>query len=441
VNAPQAGHAQLLRLATLVELGDRARTLRGPELRYLIVNDTFAVAPYRKAALWLDGALAAVSGVAAPEKTSPYARWLVARLRAGSARAIHEPTVVTAAMLGGKPAEWDEWFAPEAVWVPIADPRGGHSGGLLLGRDEPWHPAELQLLASLSGVYGMAIAADELPRRRRRWRLGGHALRLAAVAAVVALAFVPVRSSVLAPAEIVARAPFSVRAPFEGVVESVRVRPNAPVKSGDLLVVLDTTERRARAEVSQKAIEIARAELGEATQLGLSDPRAKGRIAVLQGKLAQAELEAAYNRDMLARAEVRAPADGIAVFDDAEQWTGHPVVLGERIMVIGPPRSLDLDIAVPVAEILAVAEDAEMVFFPNTAPDSPERGHLTETGYAAQPTGDGLLAYHWRARLENAGGGLRLGLKGTAKVFGPTRPFVLWALRRPLAAVRAWLPF
>ena len=55
------------------------------------------------------------------------------------------------------------------------------------------------------------------------------------------------------------------------------------------------------------------------------------------------------------------------------------------------------------------------------------------------PTVDGGLAYNFRAHLDDAAGGLRLGLKGTAKIFGPPRPFLLWVLRRPLAVVREWL--
>ncbi len=435
------GQAQLLRLSALVDLERRSRQARGAELGYLMVNDSFSVAPYRQAALWLHGTLATVSGVAAPERTAPYARWLHRALAAASSREETAPRLVDAGKLGLRADDWAEWFPPEAVWVPLPDPRGGVSGGLMLGRDEPWHPAELHLLETLAGAYGMAVAAADLPARRRNWRIGRRLLWGAAACAIAALAFVPIRSSVLAPAEIVALAPVPIRAPFDGVIDTVRVRPNAPVHRGDLLLALDTTERRARAEVTQKALEIARAELAEAAQLGLSDPRAKGRIAVLQGKLGQAELEAAYDRDILARAEVRAPVDGIAVFDDADQWTGHPVALGERIMLLAPPRSLEIDIAVPVADILAVPEDAEIVFFPNTAPDNPARGRLRETGYAAQVGGDGVLAYTWRGRLTVPEIGLRLGLKGTAKVYGPPRPFILWALRRPLAAIGAWLPF
>jgi hypothetical protein len=38
---------------------------------------------------------------------------------------------------------------------------------------------------------------------------------------------IPVRASMLAPAEIAAAAPFAVRAPFDGVVDAIRI--SAPI--------------------------------------------------------------------------------------------------------------------------------------------------------------------------------------------------------------------
>jgi len=108
-------------------------------------------------------------------------------------------------------------------------------------------------------------------------------------------------------------------------------------------------------------------------------------------------------------------------------------------MVIAPSRSADLDIRVPVAQVVTFAADAEIVFFPNVSPDQPSRGHLVYAGYGSAPGADGVLSYLFRAHLDNTQDGLRLGLKGTAKLFGPRRPFLLWVLRRPLAVVSEWL--
>lgn len=438
MNAP-AVNPQLLRLSALIDLQQRAGQARGAELGYLIVNDTMQVVPYQQAALWRDGRVSAVSGVAAPEAGGPYPRWLQDVL----ARAVKLPADDAAVLtvdpeaVGLTPSAWTEWFPAHAVLLRLPDPRGGLSGALLLGRADPFHPGETQLLAAIAGTYGLAMAAADLPRRRVGHRTLRHWLQGAAVLAVVAASFAPVRSSVLAPAEIVAAAPSPIRAPFDGVVDAVHVTPNQPVHKGDNLLSFETTERRAKAEVASKALEIARAEFTEASQQAFNDPQAKARLALLQAKVDQARLEADYNREMLARAEVAAPSDGVAVFDDAHQWIGRPVALGERIMVLAPPSSTRLDIAVPVADVVTFEQRAEVVFFPNIAPDHPAHGSLASVGYAANVSPDGVLSYTARAALD--GDGLRLGLKGTAKIYGPRRPFILWVLRRPLAVAREWL--
>ncbi len=441
MNAP-AVNPQLLRLSALLDLERRTREVIGPELTYLMANDTALVVPYQQSALWRRDSLVAVSGVAIPEASGPYARFLKTALAASARLAAKEtgiPLLVDAGMLGIQPDEWAAWFPPAAVFVPLPDPRGGLSGGLLLGRQDPFHPAELHLLGAIGGTYGMALAATELPRRRRRNMRLRHVLQAAAVVLLIAAGFAPVRSSVLAPADIVAAAPYPVRAPFDGVVGTVHVKPNQLVHKGDRLVSLETTERQAKAEVSDKALEIARAEYAEASQQAFTDAQAKGRLSLLRTKIEQAQLEADYNRAVLARSELMAQDDGVAVFDDEHQWIGRPVVLGERIMVLAPPSSNELDIAVPVADVVTFEPDAGVVFFPNITPDRPAYGKLRSVGYAAVVNGEGLLAYTARATLDAGSDPLRLGLKGTAKIYGPTRPFALWVLRRPLAVVREWL--
>lgn len=441
MNAP-AINPQLLRLSALLDLERRAREAKGPELTYLMANDTAIVVPYQQAALWRRDSLIAVSGVAMPESSGPYARFLKTALAAAAKQAAGDtaaPFAVDGAVLGIPPSDWAAWFPQAAVFIPLPDPRGGLAGGLLIGRQDPFHPAELQLLGAIGGTYGLALAASELPRRRRRNLRARHMLQAAAVVLLIAAGFAPVRSSVLAPADVVATAPFPIRSPFDGVVATVHVVPNQFVHKGDRLVSLETTERQAKTEVSDKALEIARAEYAEASQQAFSDAQAKGRLALLRTKIEQAQLEADYNRAVLARSELTAPSDGVAVFDDANQWIGRPVMLGERIMVVAPATSNALDIAVPVADVVTFDPAADVVFFPNIAPDHPAYGKLHSVGYAPTVNAEGLLAYTARANLDSTSDALRLGLKGTAKIYGPPRPFALWVLRRPLAVVREWL--
>ena len=62
----------------MVHLARRAREARDtPELDFIAVNESHALAPYRQAALWYPGkGITALSGVVSPEANAPYVQWL-----------------------------------------------------------------------------------------------------------------------------------------------------------------------------------------------------------------------------------------------------------------------------------------------------------------------------------------------------------------------------
>jgi pyruvate/2-oxoglutarate dehydrogenase complex dihydrolipoamide acyltransferase (E2) component len=245
-----------------------------------------------------------------------------------------------------------------------------------------------------------------------------------------------VRQSTIAPAEIVPAEPAPIRAPVEGVIDAVLVAPNEVVRTGQPLVRLDRIALVTRAEVAEKSLEMARAEYQVASQQALNDQRAKARMPLLSAKIDQQTAELALARDTLARAIMTAPRDGIAVFDGAVDWIGKPVALGERIMLIAAAADSLLEIQVPAGDVVGFAEGSDIRFFSNLAPDTPVAGTITFASYATTLTQDGIAAYTYRARLERSD---RLGLKGSAKLYGPEKPLALWLLRKPIAAVRQWL--
>lgn len=65
-------------LIVLLDLARRARRAASvPELRFMAVNDSHSLAPYRQAALWLSGmGVQALSGIVQIEANAPYTLWL-----------------------------------------------------------------------------------------------------------------------------------------------------------------------------------------------------------------------------------------------------------------------------------------------------------------------------------------------------------------------------
>lgn len=437
----------LLRLSLLLRLGQRARAAEVEELPFVILNETRSLVRYDQAALWLtDGPggpwrLAGLSGVSSPDRTSPYWAWLE-RLGRELTRSGQDQAARSLTAANCPPAvagQWTEFAAAQALWLPLLSPLSGVRGGLLLWRGEPWEEPERRLLTALGETYGHALFAQTaLGRRpaRRAWR------RLAAPLALTALAVLaawPMERFLLCKAEIAAAAPVLVRAPLDGVVDGFLVRPNERVEAGQILLRLDDAQLASRLEVARKALDMAQAECQQAVQQALLDPAAKSRIALLQSRVQQEEAEVRYLEGQLEKVDVRAPAAGVAVFEDASEWLGRPVSVGQKLLLLADEDRTELEIHMPADEALDLSAGAEILFFPNADPLAPVRGRLRFIGFRAVPTPDGYLAYRLKADLDPADAPPRLGAKGVAKVFGRRQPMGLIALGKPLRAVRQWL--
>ncbi len=228
-------------LAALLQLAKRARACTDAQaLAFLMVNDTHALAPYRQAALWLpgaggDGVITALSGLAVPDANAPYTVWLASLLARRAREGASGPFGATS----DEQSMWAEHLPGHGLLLRL--PMGGANGGnglLALWRDTPWAGSDTAVLGLLADAYAhawRALAPTQRPRRAAAWwgrlRHGERRSRawLTLGAAVVGLMFVPVRQSVLAPAEVVARAPMAVRAPLQGVVDQIAVTPKRAV--------------------------------------------------------------------------------------------------------------------------------------------------------------------------------------------------------------------
>lgn len=436
---PSSGslNQQLLRLAELLQLGARAREVSSQELPFVIANETIRAIAYDQAVVWdaRTRRIVALSGVESVQSSTPYVislnRLFKATLLAGKLDQAHAPE---STLVAESDFRADAALAPQILWWPLRS-RGRTVAVLLLARRDPWGEAEAPLLEALGGAYAESWElgrARPASMRHGTWRLARNVAALLLLGALLGVAMFPVRTSAIAPAEVVARTPAFVRAPFAGVVDSIEVPPNSPVRVGQVLVRLDRRELDAALHVAAKAMDVATAQYRQATQEGISDPRAREQLATLRGRLAEARADYEYRRTRLERADILSPADGIAVFNDPAEWVGRPVETGERIMQVSPPVSSRVEIELPVADASTFDEGAEVLFFNNVNPDRPSAGKVTFMSYASSTSPTGVLIYTVRADLDG-NEELRLGLKGTAKIFGAPRPLLLQILRRPIA--------
>ncbi len=435
------------RVAALLRLEQALRAAETlPEVGFLIVNDARQVAPYAQAVL-LEGAdggalrVTRLSDLSEVDRTAPFITWLEALARHVRAREDAQAPLPLAAGMLTPPLrrDWVELAPPELLWLPLRGGPGGWQGALVLAREAPWEAHEVALLGHLADACAHAMRALA-PRLRLGWRsrparrwLGAGALTLAA------LMFLPVRLSVLAPAEISPTDPFVVTAPLDGVVSAVRVTPNQQVRPGDVLVEMEATDLRGARDVSSRALQVAQAELHRAQQAAFTDPQSRSELARLaaQVDLRRKEMEFATSRHGNTR--IASAREGVAIIDDPLAWKGRPVRVGERILRIADPGAVEVTVMVPVKDAIAISPGHEVRVFLDTAPLSPLQATVSHATYEPMPDAAGVPAYKVTARLASGGTAPRIGLRGTAKLHGEQANLFYYLLRKPITALRQWL--
>lgn len=424
------------------------------QLFYTLVNQTHRCIPYTQALLVVGDGLqhpqiVAASDLPTVDYTSPYINWaerLCKELLASGANA--EPRLIRPADLSAELA--DEWRALELpgylLWQPLwVEARGNEpAGALMLLRDQDWTEAERGIAQHVAGSAGHALFAL---RRLRPFKGVGVRLRnrkvLLALAAVllVGLAW-PVRLSTLAPVEVVAKDPYVVAAPLDGVVKSVLVSPNQLVALGESLAQLEDAALSSEAAVARQALSVAQAELKTVQQSGFMDPREKARLAELEAQVRLRDAEWQYARERLARSTIKADQAGVAVLDNPGDWKGRPVRVGERIMLVADPQQVEFKVMLPVKDSIALTLGAEVRVFLDNDPLHARSARLSQAGYEPQATPDQQFAYRLVAQLHEGEANAeppRIGLRGTAKVYGDRVSLFFYLFRRPITSVRQWL--
>ena len=474
-------------LVGLHELGRVARHAESAaELEFVVVNDTRTLLPYRQAVLWLEhSGVKALSGVVKLESQVPYVQWLNRVCRHIAQSHDKAGQVLLADLPVELTADWASWLPAQAVWLPFK--RGDVSGGLLLARDLAWTDNHVALLGEWVDIWSHCWkslarpplrwpwqrsgthAHTEKPRRRKpgrllkaswwklvwakgQWRQSqwwtdiwqqGAWRNLAwwkqpkvwgTLLALVVLLF-PVRLTVLAPGELVPANPAVMRASLDGVIETFHVQPNEFVNKDQPLFSFDSTLIKSQLGITRQALATAQAEYRQAEQQALNDPKAKAQLPTMRGRIDEKSAELDYMIDQLSRSEVLAPQDGVALFDDPSEWIGKPVTIGERVMRIASLDDVEIQAWVGVADAIDVGPGASVALFLRANPTSPVAGKLRYFAHEAVERPDMTYAYRLRATLDKPTHH-RVGLKGTAKLYGRWVPMVYWAMRRPVASLR-----
>lgn len=447
----QAGNGKAVSLeALLAGLEARARAAQSlSELAFSIANESYGLFRFRQA-LVLRGEhrirVMAVSGLARPAEDSPYLVWLRRawvwlRPQLQASPGWFAPAA-DVPMPEGVREGWQEWWTQGVLALPLNARQGQPMAWVVFLMDEPptdWQRQAVERLCSSWAYCWEALGGVRRKTWLTSWKTAGKPWRWAVAGALLLVCFLPINQTVLAPAEVVSLDARVVAAPLDGVIKTLHVRPNQAVKAGDPLFSLDDTTLRNRYEVARESVAVADAELIAASQRVFQDAGSQNEISMLTGRAHERRAELEAVRAQLSRVQVLADEDGVAVFGDPDDWLGKPVSTGERIMLLADPDNPGMLIHLPVADAMALDAGAQVKLFLTVKPLDPLSGLLTETSYQASLSPDGIASYRLRAEFDGDDRAqVRVGLRGTAKLYGEQVSLIYYLLRRPLAALREW---
>ncbi len=444
INTDAAAETRLYSILLALESGARQQTTTDA-LTFQIVNETHRLLRYFQCFLWQPGAtgrarIDAVSGVSEVDRHAPVVVAMSNIVDAIRSRTDSDTlfSVQPGDLDDAVAEDWRKWFPEFGLWCPLLDKNKKVFGGYFLTREQEFHPSEIRATTLATDAYAHAWRAlnPEAGKKGLLKILAGRLMRWSMAALIVAAMFLPVRQSVLAPSEIVPFAPTFVSAPVDGVISRFMVSPNTRVEAGQTLFSFDDTETRSKLALAESGLQVAIADYRRATNKAFHDQRSKAERETFKLRVEEKQLERNYALQNLQKTIVTANRAGVVVFNDVNDWIGKPVKVGERILTIAQADDTEVEIWVPVEDGTNLEKGAKVDVFLNINPAKPIQAVVRQTSYKPTESQSGELGFKLKAKLLDKGNEARLGLKGTAKVYGERVSLFYFLFRRPWSVFR-----
>ncbi len=449
---PEPPPLELQAIFTLLQLEPQARMAQSvKELQFLAVNETRRLLPYRQAFLFTSGStpqkpcqLETASSVPVVQRDAPLTQWL-------------ERTLHTYREKGDKPKtqrfsqddcspdlkkEWKEFSFAHVLWCPLMLPDKTFLGGLWLAKETPWEDSEATVAQRLTDTYAHAWGALAGKKKitGNKGNIRTWLVWLAFLASIITLAL-PINLSTLAPVEVVAKHPAIVSAPMDGIIAEILAPPNTFVQKGQTIFLYENTNLRNQYEVAEQNLSKAIAEYHKATQEAFSTDESDAHIPLLKAEVQLQETEREYALERLDQVEVKATKTGLLLYSDESDWIGRPIEAGERVMEIADTEHIELAIELPVVDAIVLKEQAPIDVFLDAKPLETLTASLTHASYQAVQLPEHILAYRVTGTLQHVPKDIRIGWRGTAKIYGEETTVFFLLFRRPISTTRQYLGF
>ena len=435
-----------IKIAKLIGLEKKTREAKTEdELNFVIVNETRQLVDYISSFLLLKSSsnnfsVKATSDLATVDRTSPLISYLEKIINHKDHRDTKDIQTIdlekTSKSLKIKKPKNIPGFI---LQVPLFSAQQGFQGFLILSKNQTFNENEIDLLTHLANTFGHAqntFKSGSSVNQFFKKNLGSK-LFWSTLILLIIISIVPIKMSSTAPVDVVPSNPKLVTAPFDGVVKSITINNNDKVSAGDLVVLLEDLDLNNEYNLAQQSLQIAEKELLRSRQSSFSDTKEKARIAELaaQVDLKKAELNSVTKR--LKNSKIYSTQNGIAIVDRKSEWQGRPVSVGEKIITIANQNEIEFLIWLPVKDSLVIQKNSLVKVFLDINPMKSLEGKLLRASYQPSLSPEGILSYKLTASYEGDANKLpRIGLRGTAKVYGSEVSVFYYLFRKPITFMR-----
>lgn len=416
-------------------------------VHFIILNDTFHAFPYDRAVLVRWGDLPKILGVSGQHQEGKRSelpeKWL------NAVKNLVDPTVPQVfeeSSFKENTSSWQELqteMQSSRLWQPLIV--SGHNGiGLWMERwqgsphGEGFSKEQIDLLnACLIPGYREVLKKDAHLFKRfaiAKFLKNHWGKILAGILLASLLIRVPLR--IVAPSEVVPRKPIVIAAPIEGIIAEVLVRPGQSVKKDEILVEYDKRIFEQEYKAAQKETQIAQEELNRALTLGLHDEKTRSEVSEWELKFEKAQIRQKLIEVQVKKLTVHAPENGVVIMQNPEEWRGKPVRVGEKIVTLGNPKDTQVKAWIAESDNIPVDLETPINVYLNVAPEKALPAKITfianESALNEAQVPSFVAEADWVNQEEEA----RLGLKGTAVLYGENVSLFYYILRKPISSFR-----
>lgn len=415
-------------------------------LIFLILNDTVQIVKYDRAVLWSleDGntKLLGVSGQSTVNAASGLAiQW---KTLVNDIADPGKAQILTADSFLREKHLWAEAEStsphPAVLWLPIVSLDKTRLG-LWLERWEgrTWNPQEIDILSFVLQAYGVAWEKF-VPKGILKWitnrKVLGSVLLLSLLLLTIRL---PLR--VVAPIEVIPSDPVIITAPLEEIVEKINVKPGQYVKTGDVLFEYDKDVASQTLKAAERQVEISRLELNRSRTLGIKDAKSLTEVAVLEAKLKREEVNLDLAKYHSSQLIVKSPIDGVVMLGDPHEWHGKPVHIGEKIMMVADPDRTKVRLFIPEDDNVILDLTKPVKIYLNISPEITREASLIYVANVSTISDKHLVSFVAEADWIGDSKDVKMGLKGSASLYGNDVSLFYLLVRKPWAHFRNFIGF